>query len=392
MRNVIAGFKDFISVERYFTGMLLLFVFSFVLLPSSKAVNNFYYIFMGLPALWVFFTKRCSPLRRTALLWLWVALLFWMLTQVWEVQKVQYVKHWFYVLVFCGLILSLVDPQVFKRRWVVLGFFFVVLVYTLLGALYLWYSGSYQLGERIGALPMRLKGPTYTSIVLVAFFALAAIELVKNGRWVTFAISVILVIFVTGYLLQSRAGMLGVLALVSLVVLRGLYCSRLRWQSILLLFTALMMAVSLWWLFDAIPAFNNMIQRADSGRYELWQAHFQIFLDCKTWLGCPPAAFEQITIFDGKMVIQHPHNILLAVLVYHGWIGFLIFMAALVLTFLTAWKQRNSWGFFLLITLLMLMFEGSGLISHPNELWLLIWLPCMLILSEQTMLPKSASK
>lgn len=382
--------QNAVSVERYFTWALLLFVLAFVWLPTPKAVNNFYYVFLALPALWVFACGRWRAVRSTPLLWLWIAFLSWALMAAVQVQTFQYLKHWLYIVIFCGLVLWLIDYRFFRRRWVLLGIFYLLLAYVLLSALYLWYSGAYQPGARVGDMPMRLSGPTYGSIVLVAFFALAITRLVGCGQWFTLGVSAALVIFVTGYVLQSRAGVLGTFVLIGLVFMYCFWCVGHWWKRFFLGLGLLVLVVGLCWLFNTEPTFKLLIQRADSGRFELWHAHYQAFMECRTWLGCAPAHFEGISIFGGNMLILHPHNVLFSVLLHHGWVGFLVFLAILVLTFGAAWQQRNPWGLFLLVSLLMLMFEGKGLINHPNELWVLMFLPCMLILAEQVRLPRPA--
>src|SRR5690554_5921529 len=90
------------SVERYFTYALLAFILTFLALPSSKAVNNFYYAFMGLPALWVFVRGRWQAVRISPLLVLWAAFLLWTLLAIVQVQTLQYLKHWLYVTIFCA--------------------------------------------------------------------------------------------------------------------------------------------------------------------------------------------------------------------------------------------------------------------------------------------------
>lgn len=388
MINFLARWRKVGSVEGYFSWMLLLFILAFIWLPSSKAANNFYYAFLALPAILMFVLGRRGAVRSTFLLWLWVVFLSWMLIAFVQVQTLQYAKHWLYVTIFCGLTLLLTDYRFFRRQWVLLGVFYALIVYVLLSTLYLWYSGAYEAGMRVGDMPMRLSGPTYGSIVLVAFFALAVTESVRRSQWVALGVSAVLVVFATGYVLQSRAGVLGAFILIGLVCA---YCfwHAAQWQQrLVLVLCILLLAAGLWWLFDTVDAFKLLIQRADSGRFELWQAHYQAFLECRVWLGCAPAHFEDISISNGQVLILHPHNILFSVLLYHGWVGFFIFLVILSLSLLTALQQRNPWGLFLLLSLLMLMFEGSGLINQPNELWLLIFLPCMLILAEQVRLLK----
>lgn len=376
------------SVECYFTYALLLFVLAFIGLPSSKVVNNFYYIFLAIPALWMLLRGRWKLARSTPLLWLWLAFLLWILLSAAHVQTSQYIKHWVYVAVFCGMVLLLSDYRFFRRDQVIQLLFYSVLAYVFVSTLYLWYSGFYKPGQRIG-MPMRLTSPTYASIVLVAFFALATIGLIKRCSWGMLTCSAALVLFATGYILQSRAGVVGVFMVIGLAAMYGLWNVRQWWIRISLVLVNLSIVAGLWYLFETVPAFENLIERADSGRFELWQAHYEIFLTCRTWLGCAPAHFDSVTTFGGRLLVEHPHNALFSVLLYHGWVGFLLFLTILGLTFLAAWRQCNPWGLLLLVSLSMLMFEGGGLINQPNELWLLILLPCMLILAEQVRQPES---
>lgn len=371
-----------VSVESYFTYALLFFILAFMALPSSKAVNNFYYVFLALPALWFFARGRWQAVRLSPLLLVWIAFLLWVLLGAVQVQTLQYLKHWLYVTLFFLLILLLVDYRYFRRSQVIHGLFCVVLAYLAFGTLYLWFIGGYTPGARI-FMPMRLNSPTYAGIVVVAFFSLTVGVLVKHQRWGLLSLAAVSVLFFTGYILQSRAGVLGaviVMALTSVYFLWNVRQWRVRFFLILVL---LSLAAGMYYLLDTVPALGRLIERADAGRFELWQAHYRVFTECHTWLGCAPVRFDGITTFGGRLIVEHPHNVLFTVLLYYGWVGLALFLAILCLSFIAAWRQHNPWGLFLLISLLMLMFEGGGLINHPNELWLLIFLPCALILAEQ---------
>lgn len=371
------------SVERYFTYGLLLFVLAFIGLPSSKAVNNYYYVFLGLPGLWLLLRNRWPAAQSSLLLWLWVIFLLWTLVASVQVATVQYIKHWLYTAVFCGLTLLLVDHRFFRRDSVIHWLFIAVLAYILLGTLYLWLTGRYVLGARVN-MPMRLGSPTYASIVLTAFFSMVMLRLVRLRRWGLLGLYAALVLFVTGYILQSRAGVLGLMIVIGSVALYCLWSAKQWWIRLSLMLVCLAVAFGVGYLFEAVSTFEGLVERADAGRFELWKAHFQAFRDCHSWLGCAPAHFEGITTFGGRLLVEHPHNVLFSVLLYHGWVGFFLFSAILILTLMSASRQRNPWGLFLLTGLLMLMFEGGGLIDQPNELWLLVLMPCMLILAENT--------
>ena len=378
----ITRWRQSASVECYFTYALLAFILTFLALPSSKAVNNFYYAFMGLPALWMFIRGRWQAVSISPLLVLWAAFLLWTLLAIVQVQTLQYLKHWLYVTIFCALILLLVDYRFFRRGQIIHGLFYAVLAYLALSTVYLWLTGVYTLGERIH-MPMRLTSPTYASIVLVAFFSLTIGILIKRQSWWLLGLSTASVLFFTGYILQSRAGVLGAAIVMTLASVYFLWNARQWGVRLILIMAGLGLAIGMYYLFETVPEFDRLIERADAGRFELWQAHYQAFIECHTLLGCAPVHFEGITTFGGRLLVEHPHNVLFSVLLYHGWIGLILFLAILVLSFLAAWRQHNPWGLFLLVSLFMLMFEGGGLINHPNELWLLVLLPCILILTEE---------
>src|SRR5690625_1273845 len=69
---------------RYFTFALLGFLASFLLLPSSKAVNNFFYAFLALPGLLLIISARVPRFRVTLLVGLWTLFFSWLaLRAVW---------------------------------------------------------------------------------------------------------------------------------------------------------------------------------------------------------------------------------------------------------------------------------------------------------------------
>ena len=127
-----------------------------------------------------------------------------------------------------------------------------------------------------------------------------------------------------------------------------------------------------------VPEIASLFARADSGRFELWRILFAEWLDCGLWLGCGVQYASQATILDGAP-IQHPHNIYMALGLYSGLVSLLLFLALNALLLRRAWQQRDPWGLYLLVALLMLNFDGSKLMGNPDELWLLVLLPMALI-------------
>jgi len=383
MTRFFAGWRSQVTVQNYFTLALVFFVLSYVFLPSSKAVNNFFYLFLALPGLF-FLVKRFAPEFKANLLALvWAVFFLWLLLAVFSVKDLQYLKHLLYVVLFCSVVAFFVDYRIFRRFELDALFFAVFLAYVFFSILYYWAFDVYPVGAGVSFLPMRLSGITYASIVLVAFFALITVPLMQRGKWLLFLSGFFLVLFCVSYALQSRAGVLGAFTVLGGALLYYLFRGKHWFYKLAAVFFALAVALCTVWLFSSDPVFARLLERADSGRFELWQAYFQAYLDCRLWLGCTTEQLSGITIYNGTVAIEHPHNIFFSVLLYHGWIGFALFVLVIGLTLREAWRQKNPWGVFLLVSLLMLQFDGSRLVNQPNELWLLIFLPCMLILAEQ---------
>lgn len=99
-------------------------------------------------------------------------------------------------------------------------------------------------------------------------------------------------------------------------------------------------------------------------------------------LGCGPSFSPDIRIQNG-LAIQHPHNIFLAMGFRYGLLGLLLFAVTMLLTLQKAREQRSAWGGYLLIALAMLNFDGRELINSPHEVWLLVWVPAMLIAARE---------
>src|SRR5690625_6030275 len=95
--------------SRYFTAVLLVFLAGFLILPSSKAVNNFFYAFLLLPAVLLLVGFKAPRPHLSFLSALWLSFFCWLaLTGLWG-GDVEFFKYLFYILVFClvvGLLVS----------------------------------------------------------------------------------------------------------------------------------------------------------------------------------------------------------------------------------------------------------------------------------------------
>lgn len=366
---------------RYFTFALLGFLASFLLLPSSKAVNNFFYAFLALPGLLLIISARVPRFRVTLLVGLWTLFFSWLaLRAVWGGDG-DFFKYLFFNALFCLIIWLWVDWRRLDDVALFQVFFWALIFYVTGAALLYWWTGQVEVGVRVLALPSRLQGPILTSILIVSCFALVLPEYLRKRNWWALLAAVVGIIFCVGFVLQSRSGLVGLVALLAFacgkLVCEGSWRSRAG---------AIAAVVLLGWIGSLSLQHSEvavqLIARADSGRFELWGQYFQLWRECGLMFGCGPSFSPDIRI-QGGLLIQHPHNIFLAMGFRYGLLGLLLFAVTMLLTLQKAREQRSAWGGYLLIALAMLNFDGRELINSPHEVWLLIWVPAMLIAARE---------
>jgi len=367
----------------YFTLALLIFMSSFLLLPTSKMVNNVYYVLLALPAMGVLLLHKGRDVRSSPALWLWGALCAWyVMVGALSVDE-QYFKHVLYVGLFVLLVSQLVDPQLLRTPLFSRGLFWVLSVYVLGSAIIYWITGRYAPGERVLWLPGRMTGPIYTSMWLACCFALALPAWLAQRRWLELSAAALLSVFCMAYVLQSRSGLVGMLVLAGLFAF-WLSLRRARYLLLLGAAAALFVGLTLFLMLE-VPEVASLFARADSGRFELWRILVGEWRECGLWLGCGMQFVTEATILSGSP-IQHPHNIFLALGLYSGLGSLLLFLALMVVVLQRAWRQRDPWGLYLLIALIVLNFDGSKLVGNPDELWLLVLLPMALIINRRSVI------
>lgn len=370
-----------IQFDRYFTLVLLGFLVSFVVLPSPKAVNNYFYILMGVPALLLMLMGKAPRKRLTLAGWLWLMLFAWMAIEGVLNGDYRFYKHLLYVVVFCAAIFLWVDYKFFEREDLVQKLFWGLALYVVGSAVFLWVSGEVQVGERVLLMPSRMSGPILTSMIMVSAFAFLLPGWVQSQRWIEIGLSIAVILFCAGYILQSRTGLLGLLIVFTCLISYVFMSSSWRVKVVVVLAMCLIVSGGIW-LIGQSDVGPRLVDRADAGRFELWASYWKEWASCGFWVGCGPLFSGEIYV-NNRLLIQHPHNIFLGMGFYHGLPALLLFTAVIAVTLFQAWHQKNSWGIYLLIALVMLNFDGRELVSSPHEVWLLVLLPAMLINSRQ---------
>ncbi|MDR0717970.1 MAG: O-antigen ligase family protein [Azoarcus sp.] len=360
------------GIPAYFTLAILLFIAAFLLLPTAKMVNNYYYAFIAAPALAALFRLRGKlDLRQPGIL-LWGVLFAWCALS----GTVQYAKHLFYVALFLLAVMRLAATGIFRTGMFARAMFWTVLGYIFISVAVYWLNGEYELGQRVALLIGRLNGCIYVSIWLAACLVLAFPFWFAGGRWTEMALAIPLSLIAIIYVLQSRSGLLS-LCVVPVFILGYVWHKRRAARYVAAAFAVFIMAVSFVLWLD--PSLHEIVFRGDSGRFELWQKLMLDWKQCSPWLGCGTGFRSAHTILDGALPILHPHNIFFAFAFYNGLPALFIFFALCAHLLYTAWRARDPWGGYLLSAMIGLNFEGGQVIGNPDALWLLILLPMALI-------------
>lgn len=388
IREIIARQNIF---PLYYTTTLLVFIGSFLILPTSKMVNNVYYVLIALPTFISFLTKEGRRLDITAEICIWAMLFISFSLAGFRSGHDQYIRHILYVSLFVYAVSHHVLPDFFRSSIYKRSQFWVLTFYSAGTSIAYWVSGKYAVGERIIFLENRLNGPISTSMLIAACYALAIPSWVREKRYLEMSIATAISIFVISYCLQSRSGLVGFVLIFALTPIyfffqkdniEKLKFMLLPWACILCIFLASILL---------IPEIALLFKRGDSLRFQIWAATIADWQECGLLLGCG-AGFKSQHVIAGLGEIRHPHNIFLALGVYNGLISLSIFIVLMSVTLYRAWRNHDSWGLYLAVALFCLCFDGSKLITNPDELWLLIFLPAALIVNRRAPLPIPQSK
>ncbi|KNH43324.1 O-antigen ligase domain-containing protein [Pseudomonas lini] len=366
-----------ITIASYFGAALCLFLLSFVVGWSSKWTNNLFYGLMVLPGLVLLIKQRGSGLFKQPLVWAWTAFILWFLVPATIAGQFQFFKHVFYVWMFVMVIGAFTDPQFFRSPVFVRGQFWILALYIFGCALYSWVSGEYAVGSRVALLPARLQNVIYASIWLLCALALALPIWIRERKLIEGAVAVVFSIFAVVFILQARTALVGVVFLLGVWLLYGLYHKPRLVGSVVALGVVVLGLLVL--MVHNEAWYQSLWARGDSYRIEIFNIMVGEWRNCGWMLGCG-INFHTSQLIDGWMPIQHPHNIYVALGLYSGAVALALFVVLMASTIWQAWRLRDVWGVYLACALVMLNFDGSLLIGNPDELWPLVLLPAAMIL------------
>tara|TARA_R100001369_G_scaffold22514_1_gene41010 strand:- start:823 stop:2010 length:1188 start_codon:yes stop_codon:yes gene_type:complete len=371
------------TVRTYFSWMLALFVASFLVLPTSKMGNNFYYIFIAIPGLYLLLRnyKLLKPINSTE----WVFLILCSVITFYSAfYHTRAIIHALYVLVFVYSISRFVDPNFFSSKTFARMLFWGGLLYTTACAISFYLIGNEPLGTRLNPGISRLYSPIQISMFISCSLFIVGPHWIKDRNFWEGLIGFVLAFLAIALILQSRTGLVGMgvwCAFMLICMVRGF-----GYKGLIFLVAGLLtlMVISIP-MFDLAGQSTELIERGDSHRLAIWNGYLLAWRDCGVMLGCgyPETPSPHLVWQPDGSEVFITHNILVNLLYHYGIVPLILFSIMILSILNMAWQQKNWWGGFLFAGVFTLMLDSNSIINNPDEVWLMLWLPFALILAKE---------
>ncbi|MEO8411043.1 MAG: hypothetical protein ABI478_10765, partial [Propionivibrio sp.] len=144
----------------------------------------------------------------------------------------------------------------------------------------------------------------------------------------------------------------------------------------------LVLAIATVWLaLDLSGMMDIITARGDSYRLEIWSGYFSSTLKCGFMTGCGWGNDLNFIASDGA-AIDHPHSMYVQHFYWGGLIGILLLLACITPPLIKGIKLSIYAAWPLLAGSVALAFDGKSLISMPNERWLLVLVPLVIVIGQ----------
>lgn len=388
MRGVVLNIQDCLrdkflllreSNPRYWGTVFVVFILSYFLPVGSQAGKVFFYVFIFFPALLSLRYADFLLLSRSAFFWLLLALCSYAILRSVDSENM---LHGFkataaiFALLIVALRLPSLPPERVER--LSLMFIFVLTVYVLMNAVQQHFSNGWTLGQRLLPLFGQSKSVIFTADLLMSALITYSWSCIKTGklRYVVFTnIAVIGMAFV---LLQTRS-IIPVCIVCSLVLIATQI--RAARHALFAVSFVILAGTCVWLVLSLLGMTYSVTVRGDSYRFEIWSAYFLSTIDCGIISGCGWGRELGFVARDGA-AIAHPHSMYVQHFYWGGLIGLLLLLACITAPLIKGVRSSNYAAWPLLAGSVALAFDGKSLISLPNERWLLVLVPLVILIGD----------
>ncbi len=353
---------------------LLAFLFLFFALPTSKAVNVVFYLAVLLPTLLSMKLLIREPLIRSALLPILVLIFFWALFSFVSVPEegwgnvAKRFRHALYVLSFVSASYYLLSVRFLSTKALLIYLFCLALLYSIFSFVYFYGLEGHALVSRLYPV-QRLDSPIFMAIILTVYGVPLVQQFSMDRKpWLALLLLGFMAFFL--YFYNSRSAIVGLFGGVVGISL----LSQSAKQKYFSLFTVMLLVMAL----VGSYFFGNLLDRGVSYRLDIWLSSFEKVLDCGLLLGCGFGGNSEVVLESGQ-VFQHSHNLFLSHFVNTGLLGLFSLLGLLGYVVYQGLSLRSVMVLGLIVGLLALFFDGSALLTNPNALWLIFWLPLIIV-------------
>lgn len=351
---------------------LLIFVVAFYAFPSSKSINNWFYAAVALPGLIaVFFVPYRETLQSRIILWVGVFSAFLIGSTVLSITSdfsaSDHIKPIIYTILFiiAFSVANEINPNLNKMiTSVIIGTAFIAAIY----AVYSFYE------PRNWIWHARLEGfggisnPIWISGIYAIPVLLAISRFVTSKGWWSYAyIGLAMPPITVMWLTQSRAPMAGLI--VAMIVLCVLFRNR-RSLAIILAGASILAGAIVYFLQSE---HSTRYLQPPTHRLIIWNNAVDKYLEAPV-LG--HGLHVDTANISKNHTMQHYHNVYLTVAVQGGTVS-LLALLALALSSLKVRVSNDTLVYksILVLGLVYMLSNGSGIFTSPKELWMLFWLP-----------------
>jgi O-antigen ligase len=353
---------------------LIIFVFMMFAMPTSKLANIGFYLFVALPVLFSMPILINDSKFKSAILIFTSLLSFWVFLsmlgeEISDTSKLgKEIRHACYVLVFAIAAYYSLSTKVVSVKQFIFYVLCLSIIYTFVAMFYQYGWNEHLLVTRLFP-PLRLDSPIFVSLLLVCFgVAMMNVYVIEKQYIKTIVLLLLLLFFL--YFYNSRAGIVALCS--GVIVMLVMSHAKFRWWAVLGLFI-----IMITYLFG-LYFYGNLLDRGGSYRIDIWLSSLDKVVECGVFFGCGFSESGGVVIESGK-IFQHPHNIYLMHLLNFGLLGLISLLTLLYWLVIKGFKSQSVMVFGLVTSLIGLIFDGKDLLTNPNELWLLFWLPVVLV-------------
>ena len=358
----------------YLSAALGVFICSFFAVDSSKTINNFYYVFFGIPVVFFVFKNGFRWLggvkQNLPIVMLFLHVTFVFLTKIGDPDTAfDYLKNGLYLAVlWLGLEISYRNEKGVALLW---RFVAAICFAASLWAMAKWlvvYLHSNN-ASRI-TLFAKASNPVHASLLILVgwlgyWFKYGFPMAIERGKSQYLATLIFVVVFAFGVcvVFQSRSGVVG---LVGAILVWLLVAKHFRLAASLLAGGAAIVSLS--------GLYDPLMQRGGSYRAEIWLDALQRLVgECSVLLGCPD---DTNYMYAGQF--NHPHSAYFSILVDSGITGAISFAAFALLYLRTSLRTGSVWFAVSMVGWGGVLATSNGLIESPRPLWVYFWIPTFL--------------